>query len=153
MRRHLPATAAAVVATALAGVAGTDVRSDWYARLDKPTWQPPGWAFGPAWTTLYVLIAVGSARALDRSSPAGRRSLGTALGANLVLNTGWTWIFFKAERPGHALAEILVLEASTIDLVRRTGRVDPVAARLLAPYAAWVGFATALNASIARRNR
>ena len=61
MRRHLPATAAAVVATAVAGGLGTDVRSRWYAGLDKPRWQPPGWAFGPAWTTLYALIAVGSA--------------------------------------------------------------------------------------------
>ena len=128
------------------------MRSDWYAALDKPPWQPPGWAFGPAWTTLYALIAAGSARALDRATPAERRSLGTALGVNLVLNTGWTWVFFTGHRPRWALAEILVLEASTLDLVRRTGRVDPVAARLLTPYAAWVGFATALTASIARRN-
>ena len=152
MRRHLPATTAAVVATAAAGVAGTDVRSDWYARLDKPAWQPPGWVFGPAWTTLYALVAVSSARALDRAEPAQRRSLAAALGVNLVLNTGWSWIFFTARRPRWALVEILVLEASTVDLLRRARRLDPAATWLLAPYAAWVGFATALTAAIARRN-
>ena len=152
MSRHLPAIAAAVVATAAVGVAGTDVRSDWYARLDKPVWQPPGWAFGPAWTTLYALVAVSSARALDRAEPAERRSLAAALGVNLLLNTGWTWIFFRARRPRRALAEIVVLEASTVDLVRRARRLDPAATWLLSPYAAWVGFATALTASIARRN-
>ena len=151
-RRHLPATLAAVTATAVAGGVGTDVRSRWYAGLDKPSWQPPGWVFGPAWTTLYGLIAAGSARALDRSSDGERRELTTALGVNLVLNTGWTWIFFSARRPRLALVEILVLEASTLDLVRRAARVDPAAAALLAPYAGWVGFATALTASIARRN-
>jgi tryptophan-rich sensory protein len=141
-----------VVATAVAGGLGTDVSSRWYAALDKPSWQPPGWVFGPAWTTLYGLIATGSARVLDRTEGPERRAYAVALGANLVLNTGWSWVFFTAKRPRWALVEILVLEASTLDLLRRSARVDPVAAGLLAPYAGWVGFATALTASLARRN-
>ena len=149
---HLPSTAAAVFATAVAGVLGTDVNSNWYAGLDKPRWQPPGRVFGPAWSTLYALIAVGSARALDRAEPEERRTYATALGVNLVLNTGWTWVFFAAKRPRWALAEVLLLEASTLDLVRRTRRLDPTGAALVAPYAGWVGFASALTASIARRN-
>ena len=152
-RSTLMRTGAAVTATAVIGGLGTDVRSRWYRNLDKPAWQPPGWAFGPAWTTLYGLIAVGSAHALDRASPAERRSLGRALGTNLVLNAGWNWLFFKARRPDVALAEVLILEASSLDLARRAGRTDATAGRLIWPYAAWVAFATALNASIARRNR
>ena len=154
MRRSLPGTAAAVTATAVVGTLGTEVRSPWYLQLDKPSWQPPGWAFGPAWTTLYALLAAGSARALDRApSEAERLGLQRALGLNLVLNAGWNWLFFKAQRPGVALAEVVLLEASTLDLAQRAGRVDRPAGRLLWPYAAWVAFATALNASIARRNR
>ncbi|MEO6512738.1 MAG: tryptophan-rich sensory protein, partial [Nocardioides sp.] len=60
------------------------------------------------------------------------------------LNAGWCWLFFTAQHPKVALAEIAVLEASTLALTRRVPA--------LAPYAAWNGFATALNASIARRN-
>jgi tryptophan-rich sensory protein len=153
VKRYLPATAAAVTAAAVAGVVGTNTRSTWYAALRKPPWQPPPWAFGPAWTTLYALIAVASARTLDRADPAGRTSFARALAVNLGLNTGWTWIFFTGKQPRAALAEIAVLEASTLDLVRRAGRVDRASAALLAPYAGWVAFATALNAEIARRNR
>jgi tryptophan-rich sensory protein len=152
-KRTLARTAAAVTVTAVVGGLGTDVRSRWYLTLDKPAWQPPGWAFGPAWTTLYGLIAIGSARALDHASPAERRTLSRALGTNLVLNASWNWLFFRARRPDLALAEVLVLEASSLDLARRAGRADTSAGRLLWPYAAWVAFATALNASIARRNR
>jgi tryptophan-rich sensory protein len=152
VRRHLPATAAAVAATAVLGGLGTDVRSGWYDDLDKPAWQPPPAAFPVAWTTLYALIAAASARVLDRASGSERRAFARALAANLALNTGWTWLFFTAKRPRWALLEILVLETSTADLARRASRVDPAAGRLLAPYAGWVGFATALNASIARRN-
>lgn len=150
--RHLARTSAAVAATAVIGGLGTDVTSRWYRDLDKPAWQPPGAAFGPAWTTLYALMAVASARSLERiEEPQERRAFATAFGANLVLNAGWNWLFFKARRPRWALAEILLMEASTLDLTRRA-KVDRPAAAMLVPYAGWVAFATALNAAIARRN-
>ncbi|MEZ5095455.1 MAG: TspO/MBR family protein [Nocardioides sp.] len=153
MNRYLPRTAAAVFATAVVGGLGTNVRSAWYVELAKPSWQPPGWAFGPAWTTLYALIAASGARTLDWMSPEERRGYATALGVNLALNTGWSWLFFTARRPGLAMVELLALEASTLDLARRSAAVDGTAAALLAPYAGWVGFAGALNAWIARHNR
>jgi translocator protein len=150
---RLVRTSAAVAATAVIGVVGTDVTSGWYRNLDKPAWQPPGAAFGPAWTTLYGLMAVASARTLDRTEdPAERRAFTIALGANLVLNAGWNWLFFTARRPRWALAEILLMEASTLDLTRRAAHVDRPAAKMLIPYAGWVAFATALNASIAALN-
>ena len=149
----LARTSAAVTATAVIGVLGTDVTSRWYRHLDKPAWQPPGAAFGPAWTTLYGLMAVASARTLDRlEEPGDRRAFATAFGANLMLNAGWNWLFFKARRPRWALTEILLMEVSTLDLTRRAAHVDRPAAKMLIPYAGWVAFATALNASIAARN-
>jgi translocator protein len=153
VKRSLLITSAAVTATAVVGVVGTDVRSRWYARLDKPRWQPPGVVFGPVWTSIYGLTALASARALDRADAPTRHRYATALGVNLVLNVGWPWVFFTAKRPGWALLEVVALELSTLDLARRTRRLDPVAAGLLAPYAVWGGFATALTAEIARRDR
>ena len=150
---HLPWTAAALTGTALVGAAGTDVRSTWYQSLAKPRWQPPGRVFGPAWTILYALIAMASARALDRiDDPAERTRYRLALAANLVLNIGWSWIFFRAHRPRQALAEMLALEVSTVDLILRSVRHDRAAAGMLAPYAGWVAFATALTAAIAQKN-
>ena len=150
--RHLPRTSAAVLATAVIGSLGTDVRSHWYRSLGKPAWQPPGVAFGPAWTTLHGLLSLASARAGRMEDPRKRRVFAAAFGTNLALNASWNWVFFKARRPRWALAEIILLEASTIDLTRRAGRADRTAATMLAPYAGWVAFATALNAAIARRN-
>jgi benzodiazapine receptor len=149
----LARTSAGVAATAVIGLLGTDVTSGWYRHLDKPSWQPPGAAFGPAWTTLYGLMAVASARTLNRlEEPGDRRAFATAFAANLILNAGWNWLFFKARRPRWALAEILLMEVSTLDLTRRAAHVDRPAAKMFIPYAGWVAFATALNASIARRN-
>ncbi|GAB3148975.1 tryptophan-rich sensory protein [Microbispora hainanensis] len=145
-------TALAVTAAATVGGLSTDARSGWYARLRKPSWQPPPQAFGLVWTPLYASIAYASARALSRAADGSRPALRRALAANLALNTAWSPLFFRARKPRLALAEILALNASNALLTRRLLREDRTAGLLLLPYAGWTVFATALNAAIARRN-
>ncbi|MFF0740327.1 TspO/MBR family protein [Streptomyces sp. NPDC004111] len=146
-------TAAAVTACAVAGGAAVDADSTWYRSLDKPRWQPPPWAFGAAWTPLYASLAWAGGRALHRARGTERRRLALSLGTNLALNTAWNWMFFGRRSPRAGLLGTLVLDASNAELIRRTARTDTAAARALIPYAAWCGFATALNSSLARRNR
>lgn len=150
--RHLLPSAAVLAAAAAGGVA-TDPTSRWYRGLDKPPWQPPPPVFGWVWTPLYIVIAVAGTRAVDRHDASRqRRRYFLAYGGNLVLNAGWNWIFFRAKQPRWAVAEILLLEASTLDLIRRTWQLDRAAGRALVPYAVWVAFAAALTVELARRN-
>ena len=150
---QLKRTVPVVVAAAVVGGIGTRPQSTWYRALDKPAWQPPPWLFGPVWTTLYALIAGSTARAMaSAATEEDRRAIERQLWANMALNAGWSWLFFTAKQPKAALAEILVLEASTLALLKQVRDVDPGAHNALAPYAAWNGFAAALNAAIVRRN-
>lgn len=155
--RNLTVTGAAVVACALAGSLATQPGSRWYRSLDLPSWQPPTLAFPIVWTALYADLAVASAAtltALDRAgSPARRTAYQRALGLNLVLNTAWSVIFWRARRPDLAALECAALTVSAADLVRRTASQHRRPALALAPYAVWCGFATALSAAVARRNR
>jgi tryptophan-rich sensory protein len=146
-------TAAGVSAAAAAGSAVTKPGSAWYRSLEKPAWQPPAAAFPIVWTSLYALIAIAAARALNRLPPAERRRFWRTYAVNLGLNAGWSGVFFGARRPGLALAEIVALNSSNIALLRRTWSTDRVAGLALLPYVAWTGFATVLNGSIAARNR
>ena len=99
--RVLPFTAGAVAACATLGsIASAEVRSRWYARLEKPVIQPPGVVFGPVWTALYADIAVTSAIAIDRLQEHDRATYERALAANLVLNASWSWVFFRFHRLG-----------------------------------------------------
>jgi benzodiazapine receptor len=151
--RTLAKTAAAVTAAAAAGTLGSAPGSDWYRSLEKPRWQPPPAAFPAVWTPLYALIALAGARALDRLDGAQRQQFRRSYATNLVLNTAWTALFFRARKPTLALLEVLALDAANLALLRRAWRADRAAGVALLPYVAWTGFATALNAAIAVRNR
>ncbi|MET8944709.1 TspO/MBR family protein [Streptomyces sp. NPDC004542] len=151
--RRYGLAAAAVTATAVTGARAVDPDSAWYAELRKPPWQPPPWAFGVVWTPLYASIAWAAGHALGTTTTRRERTaLATSLAVNLSLNAGWNWLFFARRSPAAGLAGTVLLDLSNADLLRRTGRTDRTAARVLVPYAAWCAFATALNASIARRN-
>ncbi|MET7378575.1 TspO/MBR family protein [Streptomyces sp. NPDC005526] len=145
--------AAAVVATAVAGARAVDADSGWYRALDKPAWQPPSWAFGVVWTPLYATIAWSAGRALSRARGRERTALAAGLAVNLGLNAAWNHLFFGRRSPGAGLLGTVALDLSNAQLMRQVARTDRPAAAALAPYTAWCLFATALNGSLARRNR
>jgi translocator protein len=123
-----------------------------YAQLVKPAWAPPSWLFGPVWTALYVMMAVAAWLVWRK---VGWRGAGTALGlflAQLACNALWSWCFFAWRRGALAFGEIIVLLALLVACVVAFARVDRIAALLLAPYLAWVSFATALTLAIWRAN-
>ena len=152
--RTLAGVGSAVASTvALGSLASRDVSSSWYASLRKPAIQPPPVVFPVVWTSLYVTITAAATATLERAEPDEASSYRRALGANLLLNASWTWVFFKAHRVGPAVSVAAALAASSADLALRSGRVRRPAGWALAPYAAWCGFATVLNAAIWRRNR
>ncbi|TXJ79178.1 tryptophan-rich sensory protein [Streptomyces lavendulae] len=147
------AGSAAITATAVAGARAVDADSAWYRSLHKPLWQPPSWAFGVVWTPLYATVAYAAGHALGTLPDRRRRArLATSLAVNLALNAGWNWLFFGLRSPRAGLAGTLLLDLSNAQLIRHTARTDSTAARALLPYAAWCAFATALNASLVRRN-
>ncbi|MFE2327460.1 TspO/MBR family protein [Streptomyces sp. NPDC059385] len=151
--RCYAAVAAAVAATAGLGSVAVDPASAWYRSLDKPAWQPPARVFGIVWTPLYAGLALAGGRVLCGTQGRERVGAAASLAANLVLNAGWTWLFFGCRSPKAGLVGTILLDFSNAELMLRTGRVDRPAARLLVPYVAWCLYATGLNGSIVLRNR
>jgi len=124
----------------------------WYAGLHKPAWNPPAWVFGPAWTLLYVLMAV-AAWLVWREGGWKRQRL--PLGLFLLqwlLNALWTPLFFGLHRSGLAFVEIIFLWLVLAATLRLFWQVRKAAGVLLVPYLAWVTFAAMLNFTIWRFN-
>jgi tryptophan-rich sensory protein len=124
----------------------------WFASLAKPDLIPPGWAFGLAWTILYILMALAFAIVLHARGARGR---GAAIGAFLVqlaLNLIWSPLFFRAHQVDQALALILALFLLVVVTTALFWRIRRFAGVLLLPYLCWLAFATYLNYEIGRLN-
>lgn len=123
---------------------------EWYAGLNKPSFNPPGWVFGPVWTVLYAMMGV-SAWLIWRHQ--GLR--GTALKfwlLQLVLNATWTPVFFVAHEMGWALGIIMAMWLAILVTIVVAWSPSRAAALLLVPYLCWVSFATLLNATLWKLN-
>lgn len=157
--KTLGVTAAAAAATAIAGGAATGpaVNSPWYARLRKPSYQPPRQVFPIVWPLLYSDIALVSADTINHLADHGdkdaARKFSTALAINLGLNATWSWVFFNRHHLGLAALTAGALAASSVDLTRRAVAVRQQRAAPLAAYPAWCAFATVLSTHIWWINR
>ena len=138
-------TAAPALAAAIGGLGARNAPTV-YPQLRKPRWAPPANVFGPVWTVLYVLIGVAGWR--FTAHPLARKVLALHL-AQLALNAAWPHAFFARGRKPVSLAIIAALDVTLAAEVALVAREDPATAALLAPYLAWCGFATALNAAVA----
>ena len=121
----------------------------WYRALSKPSWTPPDWAFGPAWTVLYLMIAVAGWLVWTEQGS------GPAIwfwAANIVFNGAWSWLMFGMKRIGWALADAIAMLLTIVGFIATAWPVSQTAALLFVPYLAWVTFATALNWAILARN-
>jgi tryptophan-rich sensory protein len=122
----------------------------WYPTLRKPLSTPPDWVFGPVWTVLYFLMAL-AAWLVWR-----KRGLGLPLAlfaVQLLLNVGWSAVFFGLRRPGWAFVEIVVLWLAIAATTVSFWRVSRPAGLMLVPYWAWTLFAAVLNGTIWWMNR
>jgi benzodiazapine receptor len=121
---------------------------DWYLSINKPSFNPPNWIFGPVWTTLYVLMGVSLFLILQTEDVAKRRNAVAVFLFQLTLNFWWSIIFFSFESPGWALFEIALLWLSILIMILVFRKINQTAAYLQLPYLAWVNFAAILNAAI-----
>lgn len=125
----------------------------WYAGLVKPSWNPPGWLFGPVWTLLYAMMAVAAWLVWKEGGWKTRKRELELYLLQWGLNALWTPLFFGLRQPGLAFAEIVVLGLALLATVSAFWRVRRAAGLLLVPYGLWVGFAGFLNFTIWQLNR
>jgi len=125
----------------------------WYRDLRKPSWQPPDWLFGPAWTLILGLAAWAGIMAWGGAATDADRNLIVILyAANFVCHFAWSPLFFTRKRPDWALIEVVFLWSSVLALCVALRAFSVMASWLIVPYLIWVSFAALLNLAIVRLN-
>jgi tryptophan-rich sensory protein len=126
----------------------------WYNTLNKPFYNPPSWIFAPAWTVLYILMAISFYLVWRKGIKIKKvREAIVVFVVQLVLNLSWSPVFFGLKSILLALLIIVVMLFYIVKTIRLFAKIDKNAAYLLYPYLAWVSFATMLNFSIWLLNR
>ncbi|NMB82989.1 MAG: tryptophan-rich sensory protein [Ignavibacteria bacterium] len=131
---------------AVAGMFTSQAVPNWYASLNRPSFSPPNWVFGPVWTSLYILLGF-SFFLVWKENPSKHRNLAIIVFAvQMFLNFAWSFIFFYFNMIGIALLEIILLWINIVFMIYLFYKIKPLAAYLNIPYLLWVSFATILNA-------
>lgn len=136
----------------LGAIATTPEIEGWYKTIEKPSWNPPDYVFGPVWTTLFVMMAIAAWMVWK---PEGIKAAAMALtlfAVQLVLNVAWSWIFFGMHQSGWAFVEIVILWLAIVGTTVAFFRCSKIAGWVMLPYLAWVSFASVLNFTIWRLN-
>jgi translocator protein len=120
--------------------------SNWYSTLNRPFFAPPNWLFAPVWTSLYIMMGISAF--LIWKNRLSKINVKTALIfylGQLLLNFGWSLIFFSLQMPLLAFIEIILLIIMVILVIKKFLKINKVAGYLLLPYLAWISFASILN--------
>lgn len=131
----------------IAGIFTAQSVPEWYATLNRPSFNPPNWIFGPVWTMLYLLMGI-SLFLIWKLEISKERNLAILVFMlQLLLNFGWIFIFFYFNMIGLALIEIILLWIFIVIMLVLFYKIKPIAAYINIPYLLWVSFATVLNGS------
>ncbi len=137
----------------ISGLFTAEAIPGWYETLNRPSFNPPNWIFGPVWTSLYILMGI-SLFLIWKQNPSKQRNLAlTVFLIQMILNFCWSFIFFYYHSIGFALIEIIILWISIAVMLVLFYKIKPLAAYLNIPYILWVTFATILNANYFLLNR
>ena len=127
--------------------------SGWYADLQKPLFSPPNWIFAPVWILLFTLMGISLYLILKENLNDNTVKIGIAIFSfQLILNIGWSFLFFSLQNILYALFEIIILWLAILLTISQFWKINKKSSYLLIPYLLWVTFAAILNFTIWRLN-
>jgi tryptophan-rich sensory protein len=130
----------------------TSGAADWADTLAEPGWAPAGAVIGAVWIGLFALMAL-AAFMVDRSDEPGRRFDARAgIIALWAVCVSWTGLYFGLETVANGFYVTVAAFVLGVPVLVLAFRASLVAALLLLPLQAWLGFALVLSWRIWRLN-
>ena len=130
------------------GIATASGVNDWFQTINKPSFNPPSYLFGPVWTLLYILMGISFYLILQTQHSKSKKFALAIFFVQLLLNFSWSFLFFKYQLIGAAFIDIILIWLSIICMIYAFNKINKRAAYLQVPYLLWVSFASILNGAI-----
>ena len=128
--------------------------NNWYELLDKPSWSPPAWLFGPVWTLLYILIAISFGRVFILTyQKQVLFSVAFPFILNLLFNFAFTPLQFGLKNLPLAAIDILLVLFTLVWAMVAIYPNGKWITYIQIPYLLWVSFASVLQITITYLNK
>lgn len=151
--KNLPGLIISIAICESAGIIGSaftfSAIPNWFSTLNKPSFSPPNYLFGPVWTILYAFMGISVYLIWQKGI--NKKEVRKALlifGIHLFFNTTWSIMFFGLRSPLYGLVNISILWVLIVMVIYKFWKINNWASLILIPYLLWVSFATILNYSI-----
>lgn len=142
----------AILIAQLAGIIGgfftASSIDSWYLYIQKPSWNPPDWIFGPVWITLYTFMGIASFLVWTEKKNKKVSSILKFYGLHLIINSLWSIVFFYFHQIEGAFYVIIVLWAMILYITVAFYNIHKKTLWFMIPYLLWVSFAAVLNYTI-----
>jgi len=125
---------------------------NWYNKLNKPSWNPPGWVFPIMWLIVSKPTQVVALSKLIKAKETIPWQVLAVYCAHLSLGDAWNKVFFGYQCIGKGVAVITVFFGLLLSSAFLFSGVDPTAGKFLLPTCGWVLVATSLNWNIYLNN-
>ena len=133
------------LASGIGGFTTSFYKEPWYSQIILPSYNPPGWVFGPVWTILYLMMSFAVWVAWNKTSD---KKILLIYFIHLFFNAIWSIIFFGFHKIGLALIDVLIILFFIIVMMKIYFRVIKISFYLMLPYFFWSSYALILNTSI-----
>ena len=149
-------TAASGIAIVLIYVIGSglwvNTGDNWYANINKPSWQPPGFIFGIIWPYNFIVLGIAATIIGQRASKPAAFTYITFFALSVAAALTWAWLFYRPHNLTGAALALTATALLTIPMTYILFTISIPMAIAVMPYQVWVAIAATLNWSIRSLN-
>jgi translocator protein len=145
-------TAASGIAIVLIYVIGSglwvNTGDNWYANINKPSWQPPGFVFGIIWPYNFIVLGIAATVIGQRASKPAAFTYISFFALSVAAALTWAYLFYRPHDLTGAALALTATAALTIPMTYILFTISIPMAIAVLPYQVWVAIAATLNWSI-----
>jgi len=124
----------------------------WYANINKPTWQPPGFVFGIIWPYNFIVLGIAAVLIAQRASTTTSLTYILFFALSVAAALIWAYLFYRPHNLTGAAIALTLTALLTIPMTYILFTISIPMALAVMPYQVWVAIAAALSWSIRSLN-
>lgn len=136
---------AIVLAYAIGSGLWVNTGDNWYANLNKPSWQPPGFIFGIIWPYNFIVLGIAATVIGQRASKPAALTYIAFFALSVVAALTWAYLFYNPHNLTGASIALTSTALLTIPMTYILVTISIPMAIAVMPYQVWVAIAAALS--------